>query len=270
MSQFPVLDANSKELDRFINLCAGIYLFDKNRFKQEAVQAIAYYKGSKINRGELRRYQELENKWYESLQQGKPDYSVYSNNDIIPDIWSCWAVYSRQYLLNITSPKSLDSKSIIDDMGKVRRVVDLGCGISYTTASLSRIFPAAQVIGTNVENSTQYKIGLRLSKIFGFKIVGSVQQIQNADVIFASEYFEHWEKPIDHLLDVLKLKPKALIIANAFSAKSLGHFNQYVFNGERYTGNEISKMFNNTLQENGFAKIKTNCWNNRPNYWKLV
>jgi hypothetical protein len=35
------------------------------------------------------------------------------------------------------------------------------------------------------------------------------------------------------------------------------------------TGKEISKLFNETLKCNGFEKVKTNCWNNRPAYWRL-
>ena len=36
-----------------------------------------------------------------------------------------------------------------------------------------------------------------------------------------------------------------------------------------FTGREISKLFNSTLKENGYTKIQTKLWNQRPNYWKL-
>ena len=103
---------------------------------------------------------------------------------------------------------------------------------------------------------------------YNFKIETDLKYIQQADLIFASEYFEHFYKPVDHLREVLSLNPKALIIANAFGTISLGHFIEYEYNGKLYSGKEISKIFNYELIKNGYRKIKTHLWNNRPNYWK--
>ena len=93
----------------------------------------------------------------------------------------------------------------------------------------------------------------------------------NADLIFASEYFEHFEKPIEHLSDVLRnIDPRYMLIANTFNGKAVGHFNSYVHHNKKYDGKTISKMFNDTLRQHGYEKIETNCWNNRPNYWKKI
>jgi len=59
-----------------------------------------------------------------------------------------------------------------------------------------------------------------------------------------------------------------LIIANTFSGKAIGHFNQYEYRGNYYDGKRMSKMFNNVLRDNNYIKVETNCWNNRPSYWK--
>ena len=89
------------------------------------------------------------------------------------------------------------------------------------------------------------------------------------DLIFASEYFEHIEKPIEHLSDILKnCNPKYLLLANTFNQPAIGHFIEYSHKGKKYIGKTISKMFNETLKENGYMKIKTKLWNQRPNYWK--
>jgi hypothetical protein len=90
-----------------------------------------------------------------------------------------------------------------------------------------------------------------------------------ADLVFASEYFEHFEEPIAHLVEVVELtRPRALLIANAFSAKSIGHFDEYVVDGRRVSGDVVGRRFNDTLRRIGYSKIETRLWNNRPAYWK--
>jgi hypothetical protein len=86
------------------------------------------------------------------------------------------------------------------------------------------------------------------------------------DVVFASEYFEHIQNPIDHLNELIVMyAPKYFIICNAFNTRSIGHFNYY----ERGTIEEekISKIFNNKLKSYGYEKIKTTLFNNKPNVW---
>lgn len=262
-----VLPADARALEQFISLCRCVYPLDPLQFRHEATKAIAYYRGAQSARVERRRFQELENKWYDSLERGEPDYSVYSSPAIVPDIWACWATYSRTYLRSLLSPKGMDSGSIIASMGKIRSVVDMGCGISYTTASLSRMFPHAKVYGTNVEGSIQFKIGQHLSRRYQFTLIPDIGRLDGVDLVFASEYFEHWEAPVEHLLQVLQARPKVFILANAFGTHSLGHFDTYLHKKKKHDGRSISKLFSRTLIEHGYAQVKTHCWNNRPAYW---
>ena len=89
-------------------------------------------------------------------------------------------------------------------------------------------------------------------------------------LIFASEYFEHIERPVEHLINVINTnKPKYFLIANTFNQPAIGHFDTYKHYLDSYNGKETSKLFNNTLKENGYKKINTKLWNQRPNYWKL-
>jgi len=259
------------DLLEYLKKCSKYSVFNKDIAFSLAINAIKYYKGNKSVRDSLRIFQETEIKWYESLKNGKPDYSIYDGTYYLSDLWACWIVYSRPYLLSINSPKSLTDKSIIQDIGNIDSVVDLGCGFGYTTGVLKELFPKADVYGTNLETTSQYKIATEFGKKYNFYIISDLNKLSKADLIFASEYFEHIERPVEHLLSILTIaKPKYLIIANAFNALSVGHFIKYFHGKAEYTGKEISKLFNDTLRSHGFEKVKTTLWNNRPTYWKKV
>lgn len=235
-------------------------------------KALKYYSGSKLVRANLREYQDLEKRWYDSLAAKRPDYSVYDDEYILTELWTCWVLYSSKYLRAIRSPKSLDGRSIVEDMGNVRSAIDLGNGIGYTTATLKEIWPAAKVYGTNIATSRQWPVVTDMAHRYGFRMVQDVAGVgHEVDLVFASEYFEHIENPVKHLVSILAtLRPKYLIVANAFGAISLGHFNEYIYQDNFYTPKETSRLFNSTLREFGYEKVKTKLWNQRPAYYKKI
>jgi SAM-dependent methyltransferase len=211
--------------------------------------------------------QELEDRWYKSLDSDSPDYSVYNKNCYLADIWACWVIYSRQYLLSLKSDKSLFGKSIVDDMGKIENIADLGCGFGYTTIGLKELFPKANVIGTNFEESWQYKIAENYGKQYDFTLAPKIDK--KVDLVFASEYFEHIGNPVYHLKNIISTcEPKYLIIANSFNTIAIGHFKQYKYKDGLVEGKKMGRIFNNTLRELGYTKVATSCWNSRPSYWK--
>ena len=145
---------------------------------------------------------------------------------------------------------------------------DLGCGFGYTSAGLSEIFPETSVVGTNLPNLIQTKVARRVGNRFGFKIARSYKGFQ-ADLVFASEYFEHFPRPVERLIDVIeKVQPTYWLVANSFGTEAIGHFKNYIHEDTTYDGRQISRLFNKTLRDYGYEKIKTKCWNNRPAYWK--
>jgi trans-aconitate methyltransferase len=152
---------------------------------------------------------------------------------------------------------------------KVRRVVDLGCGVGLTTAALCELFPGAEVYGTNLLDTTQAAVAKGFGRQYKFKVVEDLNKIKApVDLIFASEYFEHVLAPVDHLHEVLdRLVPRALLIANTFTQMAVGHFYQYRIDGLPVPGFEASKIFNKTLRERGYTKVSTKMWNQRPSYW---
>lgn len=210
----------------------------------------------------------LENKWYESLKTS-PDYSVYNDPYYLCDIWVCWVMYSRKSLLSIKSPKSLVNKSVVDYMGDIRGVIDLGCGLGYTTAGLREIFNKSDVYGTNIKDTWQYELCKSISDKYDFKIVTDIFNPKNIDLIFASEYFEHIENPIEHLNDLInRYHPKYFIIANGFNGRAIGHFNYYIHQSNKYGSKQMSLMFNKSMRIMGYKKIETKIWNNRPSLWE--
>lgn len=222
-----------------------------------ALKTIKYYQGDSKYRFSLRIGQDIENKWYDSLKAGQPDYSLYDDDYFAVEIWACWVVYSRKYLSQIS--KAIDLKGI-------RSVIDMGCGIGYTTATLKQMCPNAKVLGTNIEKTTQYAVAKSVGKKYGFDLIPEVNQ--KADMIFASEYFEHIETPIEHIENVVQVcNPKLLVIANAFGAKSMGHFNFYKVGDKLIENKKIGRVFNAKLRELGYKQLKLGFWNNRPQVW---
>lgn len=258
----------NKDLDEFIEILDILHFtFDKSKFKEIVANTLSYLNGNKEKRHQLRIMQELENSWYKSLESNNPDYSVYDNIYYLADVWICWKKYSRQYIKNLLNNK-VNNILIKDYLGKVNNIVDLGCGIGYTTAALKEVFNC-NLFGTNLKNTKQYQICEQIANTEGFKITEHLQDLpKNVDIVFASEYFEHFEKPIEHLLEVIsELKPKHIIFANTFNAKSIGHFNVYKHNDLEFSGKEISRLFTKILKENKYFKVQTNCFNARPNIY---
>lgn len=259
---------SDNDLLELINLYAKVIDINKERFYQLAKKAEKYYKNPKDIRNEIRFLQDLEKRWYKSLEKGDPDYSVYDEKYYVADLWACWKIYSRQYLKVCAKQDSNIGKSVIDTIGTINTVVDLGCGLSYSTAALKELFPNSSVFGTNLQTSPQFIFNKLLANKYNYAIIENVDEINiDIDLIFASEYFEHFEYPIDHLETILNKNPKHLIIANAFGSISIGHFNFYYHKNKRIENKKMGRYFNNYLRSRGFEQQETKFWNNRPTYW---
>jgi len=270
--RFLLSEKPTQSIEMFLVRCSYLGL-DADKMRHIATRSIEYYSGDKKKRGALRIGQDLENEWYESLRIGAPYWGVYSTDYYVADLWACWVVYSRRYLLSILANNSMaDGGTVYKTFGEVGKIADLGCGIGYTTAALKQIFPQAHVTGTNFFDIPQTELAIGMGKQYGFGMVPEVSYINGeVDLLFASEYFEHIPAPVDHLIEVIDtLKPKNMLIANAFTARSIGHFPHYKVNGQMVDGRTTSKLFNNELRNRGYEKMKTKLWNNRPSYWKLI
>lgn len=198
----------------------------------------------------------LLDRWYDSVERGFPDYGIYAEPIYLADMWLCWQGYSRRYL-----------ELVLRLALEPARIVDVGCGLGYSTVLLKQMFPNAEVFATNLRHTPQWDFAGRLAKEFNFTLVKHAGEIEHADLIFASEYFEHFEEPVRQLEDVLQLNPAALVIANSFNAQSLGHFDRYSIAGEMIASRRTGRAFNDALRIRGYEKKKTGWWNDRPSYW---
>lgn len=208
---------------------------------------------------------ELQERWYESLRNNNPDYSVYGESLYLNEAFVCWKDYSREYLKRI--------KKFLPNLDTINSVLDLGCGISFSTIGLSEVFPNAKVFGTNIRDTLQWEICQEMTKdIESIKIVDNNMSVdENIDLIFASEFFEHIDDPIDLLSKLIdKYLPKYFVFANTFSQPAIGHFNIYPYKGVLVDGKKMSRLFGQTLRDLGYYKLETGFYNNRPSIFKLL
>lgn len=211
-------------------------------------------------------FEKLTNEWYKNLKENnmKKALSVYNDDYYFIDIFDCFRTYSRKYLRSVLKLKEFKD---------VKSFIDLGCGLSYSTVALRQMFPKAKGYATNLKATKQWKFCKIMAEKYDFVLIETVNEVKHdIDLVFASEYFEHIINPINHLKDIIeKTNPKYLIIANSFNTKSIGHFQQYHYQeGDAFWSiheSDMSKMFNRFLKSNGYEKIKTDIWNDKPTIW---
>jgi hypothetical protein len=210
--------------------------------------------------------------WYRSLEAEAPDYTVYDGYEYLAESFVCWQMYSRKYLLSIQKTEALPPSGVSGRVKPGTPIVDLGNGLGFTSSALRQTFPLSSVFATNVPGSVQWSVAEILAKNYGFTMKADAKAIGSKGrgaLVFASEYFEHFLSPVDHLTDVLEaLEPSALLLASAFSSPGIGHFNTYLVGSQPVSGAQASRAFNDTLRSYGYVKIKTGLWNNRPAYWE--
>lgn len=196
----------------------------------------------------------LEERWYASVAAGTPDYSIYDDEAYIGEVWASWRLYSRGYL------RALERRDL-----EPESFVDLGCGAGYTTARLVEMYPLAYALATQLPGR-QADVARRVGDEYGFDVVERVEC--RVELVFASEYFEHFHQPIDHLRDILAIaQPRWLVVASSFSAPSAGHFPSYLVDGHEVDGRATSRAFGRELRRQGYAKRWAG-WNGRPALWE--
>ena len=210
----------------------------------------------------------LEQAWYRSLEYGDPAYNLYGTKAYLAEAFHCWWGYTREHLRWLRRPASLPPVGIAAHHANARLIVDLGNGIGFTTAALTLLFPKARVVATNVAGSWQYRIAELLAARYGFEMVPGPMDVEGqADLVFATEYFEHFYEPLEHLRTVVNcLDPAALVIANTFTGDATGHFNSYKVDGKVEDCRTVGRLFGQDLRSHGYSKVASG-FNGKPGYW---
>jgi hypothetical protein len=242
---FRLTDSPRSYRTEFFRLCRRVLRAD---LEETATSAVEYYRSAARQREDARPFRDLENRWYASIEAGEPDYAVYSSPEMVAETWACWEVYSRKYLL------------LLQQLGiPAGSVCDLGCGCGLTTTGLMEVYPHSRVFGTQLPGTPQWRIAARLAEVRPAP--------EEAELVVASEFFEHFREPIACLRDVLKTcRPRALLIASSFGSRSVGHFPVY-FIGRKAYPRGIGRLFNKELRARGYKMLDTGFWNNRPQIW---
>ena len=254
-------------LDDFLINYNEIYSIDIDFCKKLIKDCLVFYKK---NINQPKHHYILEKKWYKSIKnniESEFDYSVYNDKYYFAtDLWASFVLYSRKYIISMKKNNVLNR-----EIKNINSIIDLGCGIGYSTAMLKQMYPDKKIIGTNLKDTEQYKFCKEIGKKYNFELFNSEHDLsQKIDLVFASEYFEHiFDAPINIKILIERLEPKYLYLANTFSQTSIGHFN---INTGLFTSivenKKTSKIFNSVLKDNGYVKVKTGLWNDRPNFWK--
>lgn len=202
-------------------------------------------------------------KWYKSLENNDPDYSIYDDDFFLYASLNCYKKYSRKYIIQLF--KNPISRKLINDCFTI---IDMGNGLGYSTKHIQASLDQERmhiVYGNNIENSLQYKYNNMLGNSM-LKLVN-----QHTDCFIFFDFMEHIENPIEYIDRLICLhKPKLLIFANSFNTHCIGHFNEYKHNNEIIDQKKISRLFNKAIRDKGFEKVECGFWNNRPMIFKLI
>jgi hypothetical protein len=199
----------------------------------------------------------------ELLKSGKHTDLTEEDDYYVAKLWHQFSRKSRADLQHIaTGSYGKKPTPLTDQIPHLKCIVDLGCGVGYTPTIFKELFPNASVYGTNTKGAKQYAWCQKMAYENRWELVPDASVIpQKADMVFASNYFQNTEKPVEHLIEIMaKLRPWICVIANAFSG-------DYVHNLKAVSAVEISTMFNNQMAGMGFKKQKHKCASSRAEIW---
>lgn len=204
---------------------------------------------------------ELTAKWYKSLADNNPDYTIYDDDYFLYASLDCYKKYSSKYI------KMLFKNAISTNLIKAcKNIVDMGNGLGYSTLLIKQLLndENISVYGNNIINTLQYKYNAFLNNDM---LILDNQQI---DCFIFFDFMEHIENPIEYIENLINIhKPKLLIFANSFNTYCIGHFENYKDKNNVIEQKKISRLFNKAVRNKGYAKIECKFWNNRPMVFSL-
>jgi ubiquinone/menaquinone biosynthesis C-methylase UbiE len=191
------------------------------------------------------------------------DFSRYSTFHYLYAGLNCFDNYSK--------PSAIDAfKNLKNE--KIKSIIDVGAGIGLSTMLLSDLFPEATVLYNNIEGSLQEKFfNENKQKCFNVKNLEFISNDEllkvrdfDFDLLFASEYFEHFDKFLDWTSKIIEdNRFRYIVVNNSFSVEAYGHFKEYQLDGTLITPRQASRQWL-TFIRNSYEDMKVKCWNGRP------
>ncbi len=221
---------------------------------------------------------QLQQDWYDRLQENRDPYAVYRDPRYFIDTWVCFQLYSYKLVQLLKKPLMVEercSAAELFDVDEVGVIADLGCGLGLTTAYLADMFPRAEVFGTNIPDTDSFKFCESLADEHGFAMAGAtaardLPEMHQHGLIFMSEYLEHIADAPDHISELAnEVVPRFFCMVNSFNTRSIGHFEQYEHDGSLIPAKSASRVIGKILRNAGYKKLKTKYWNGRPTVWQL-
>ena len=107
-----------------------------------------------------------------------------------------------------------------------------------------------------------------MSKLFKFWVISHENLKKDTyDIVVAIKYFEHFQRPIKHLVNIIqKTNPRIIVVHNNFEDIELGHFDLYYINDNEMVSKEyINCYFNKSLINMGYQQIYPLYWAKKRN-----
>jgi 2-polyprenyl-3-methyl-5-hydroxy-6-metoxy-1,4-benzoquinol methylase len=202
--------------------------------------------------------------------------NIYDHYSDIEYVEACLLFYKincsnvLRILKNIINDKYKDilTKKESDIVKNFKKIADIGAGIGALTLSLRDISKNSEIYYINLK-SKQYDFANYLFTKNNANIIikEKYDDVGEVDIILSLDYFEHFENFIIEVQNVLnKLKPKMIIDTSDFTYAFVGHFENYIVNGEKINHKKCFKIFEKILLSYGYKRclITKSFWNNKP------
>ena len=197
-------------------------------------------------------------------------HDAYTNLFYLYSATVCYFYYSRAAIGVLFKNK--------EKLGKIDRILDLGAGNGLTSMKLSDVFNCKvyynQLDGIQKEFAREMFIKYNSNCTVLPEDRSFERTNGKIDLVFASDFFEHLERPINYLENVIRnVNPKYIVTCNAFTAPHPDHIHPFYFH-KQYGGTiesiepkKISRRFNAKLRYSGY-EIYFKGWSGRPTVWK--
>jgi hypothetical protein len=170
---------------------------------------------------------------------------------------------------NYSKPCAFYAHQYLGDKN-IKSIVDVGAGIGLSTILLADLFPDSEVYYNNIEGSLQKKF-FDTHKQDRIKFISNYDLVRSDrfDMLFASEYFEHFQDSTNWTSSLLSNgRFKYLVVNNSFNVRAYGHFKDYFHKGISVMPKQMSKLWLKQVRAD-YDEMKIKCWNGRPKIFVL-